>query len=240
MEAELRRPPLSRRRRGPARIAALAMALAGPILAGACVPDAQDLILTQGQIDERTAFVSVAPAQAWVNAPGIRSVLQRNIRTGLEQRIGLVNDSAVPGDNVMMLRTRNGVSGFGRLRFESLLASFGGMPQPFGAVSSGDLIAAEDALGPYLWVSRDFGDTTCVLGMRRLNSGMRQLPGDGGVMDVVLRNCLRGTAQQALAPILAESIGIAPIARDGQGNSRLLSPLAAPSAALVAVPGAAR
>ncbi|WP_081615031.1 calcium-binding protein [Paracoccus sp. N5] len=47
--------------------------------------------------------------------------------------------------------------------------------------------------------------------MRRLNAGMRQLPGDAGVMDIMLRNCVPGDQQQALAPLLADSIGVGPV-----------------------------
>ncbi|WP_142662882.1 hypothetical protein [Paracoccus laeviglucosivorans] len=204
-------------------------------LAG-CVFDAQELVLTKQQVEERTEYTSVPTAQAWVNAPNMRSVLERNLRIGLEQRISLANDTPVPGDNVMMLRTRNGVSGFGRLRFESLIANFGGLPQPFTGLSSGSLVQGDDGVGPYLWASQDVGDVTCILGMRRVNSGMRQLPGNGGIMDIIVRNCVLGSQQDALAPLLADSIGVAPIARDPQGNSRMLSPLAAPSGSVIAIP----
>lgn len=216
--------------RRPMGLGALLVAMAG------CVSDVRELSLTPQQIRERTPFASLSPAQAWINAPDMRSVLQRDLGNGLEQRIGLANATAVPGDNLVMLRTRNVVSGFGRLRFESLVDSFGGLPQPFSDLSSGDLLQGDDGVGAYFWATRMVGNATCVLGMRRLNAGMRQLPGDAGVMDILLRNCVPGDQQQALAPLLADSIGVAPIARDPQGSSRLLSPLAAPSASVVAVP----
>ena len=208
------------------------------VMAGAgCVSDIRHLSLTSQQIQEREPFVSLSTQQAWINAPGIRSVLQRDLGNGLEQRIGLANATPVPGDNVVMLRSRNVLAGFGRLRFESLVDSFGGLPQPFADLSSGDLLQDDDGVGPYFWATRMLGDVTCVLGMRRLNAGMRQLPGDSGAMDIMLRNCVLGSQQDALAPMMAGSIGVAPIARDPQGNSRMLSPLAAPSAGAVAVEG---
>lgn len=233
MEAEAIPPKPGQRRRWPHRAMALLLSCA---VAG-CVSDMDYLTLTPQQIQERTPYTNVAISQAWVNAPGMRSVLQRNLGNGLEQRISLTNDASVPGDNLILLRTRNGVSGFGRLRFETLMTSFGGLPQPFSRLKSGDLIEGNDGVGSYFWATETLGNATCVLGMRRLNSGMRQLPGNGGVMDLVLRNCVQGTQEDALAPLLAESIGVAPIARDAQGNSRLLSPLAAPSASVVTVPG---
>lgn len=233
MESEAPPPKPGQRRRLPLRAMALSLSLA---VAG-CGSDVDYLTLTPQQVRERTPYTNVAISQAWVNAPGMRSVLQRNLGNGLEQRISLSNDASVPGDNVVLLRTRTGVSGFGRLRFETLMDSFGGLPQPFTRLKSGDLNQGDDGVGSYLWATETLGNATCVLGMRRLNSGMRQLPGDSGVMDLVMRNCVQGTQQDALAPLLADSIGVAPIARDPQGNSRLLSPLAAPSASVVAVPG---
>lgn len=233
MEAEAIPPKSGQHRRWPRRAKVLFLSLA----VMGCGSDIDYLTLTPQQINERTPYTPVAISQAWVNAPGMRSVLQRNLGNGLEQRISLSNDASVPGDNLVLLRTRNGVSGFGRLRFETLMASFGGLPQPFARLKSGDLVEGNDGVGSYLWATETLGNATCVLGMRRLNSGMRQLPGNGGVMDLVLRNCVQGTQQDALAPLLADSIGVAPIARDPQGNSRLLSPLAAPSASVIAVPG---
>ena len=233
MQAEAIPPKPRPHRRWPFIAIALLMSC---VVAG-CGSDIDYLTLTPQQIQERTPYTNIAISQAWVNAPGMRSVLQRNLGNGLEQRISLANDASVPGDNVVLLRTRNGVSGFGRLRFETLMTSFGGLPQPFARLRSGDLIEGNDGVGSYLWATETLGNATCVLGMRRLNSGMRQLPGNGGVMDLVMRNCMQGTQEDALAPLLADSIGVAPIARDPQGNSRLLSPLAAPSTSVVAVPG---
>ncbi|ATQ58206.1 hypothetical protein [Paracoccus yeei] len=212
-------------------------ALLVTVACSGCVSDVRDLSLTPQQIRERTPFASLALTQAWINAPDMRSVLQRGLGDGAEQHIGLANRTPVPGDNLVMLRTRNVVSGFGRLRFESLVASFGGLPQPFSSLSSGDLMQAEDEIGAYFWATHSAGGATCVLGMRRMNSGMRQLPGNAGVMDVMLRNCVPGSQEDALAPLLADSIGVPPIARDVQGGSRLLSPLAGPAAAVVTVPG---
>lgn len=208
---------------------ATASAMLFSLLAG-CVFDSQQLILTDQQLKERTPYVAVSTGRAWVNAPMMRGVLERDLRNGLEQKIGLANDTSVAGDNVMLIRAQSGVAGFGRLRFERVIANFGGLPSPFSRLSAGELVQGKDEIGTYFWAAQDIEDARCVLGIRRVNSGMRQLPNNSNVMDIVLRNCVTGTHQDALAPLLASSIGIAPIARDEQGKSRMLSPLAAPSA----------
>lgn len=207
----------------------LCLCLATAVTAG-CAVDAQNFGLTRAQIDERTPFVAVSASQAWVNAPDIRSVFQRHLGIEAEQKIGLVNNTTVPGDNMILLRTRTGSAGLGRLRFEDLVARFGGLPQPFTNLSSGDLLQAEDEAGSYFWAGQMVGGSTnCILGIRRLDSGMRQLPGGAGIMDIIVRNCVNGSQQDALAPLLAASTGVSAAVRAPDGSSRMLSPLAAPS-----------
>jgi len=210
----------------------LGFGLAACLLAG-CSPDPAHFSLTRSQIAERTPFVPVATSQAWVNAGDIRSVLQRDLGAETEQKIGLANRTSVAGDNVILLRTRAGRANLGRLRFEDLVARFGGLPHPFTDLGSGDLLQASDEIGNYFWAGQTIGESTsCILGIRRVDGGMRQLPGGAGIMDIIVRNCVNGTQQEALAPLLANSIGITPLAVGTDGTSRMLSPLAAPSGGL--------
>ncbi|WP_349039251.1 hypothetical protein [Pseudotabrizicola sp. 4114] len=186
-----------------------------------------------GEVEETTQFVTVPLGQAWVNAPGAVIVTERGLVNSLEQRIGLVNRTAVRGDNMLTLRARV-VQGQqeGRFRFDEFLRRIGGLPDPFSTLKSGDLLTGEDELGPYFWAeNRVGGNTICVLGLRRLGTGMRQMPGDTNVMDVMLRNCVAGDAEQALEPIMAASIGyISGVAttQDSRGIE-MLSPLAGPT-----------
>ncbi|MGA0614053.1 hypothetical protein [Paracoccus sp. KR1-242] len=207
----------------------LALALTAAVASG-CSTDPQTFGLTRSQIEERSPFVAVPNSQAWVNAANTRSVLQRNLGAETEQKIGLSNASGVSGDNIILLRTRAGSSNLGRLRFEDLVARFGGLPHPFTNLGSGDLLEAQDEIGTYFWTGQSVGESTnCVLGIRRVDGGMRQLPGGAGIMDIIVRNCVNGSQQDALAPLLANSIGIAPGAGGADGVSRMLSPLAAPT-----------
>jgi hypothetical protein len=182
------------------------------------------------QLSARTPYVAVPAGQAWVNADNIVTVLQRSLGAESEQKIGLSNRTTVRGDNMIFVRTRTGPRG---LRFEELIAQAGGLPHPFTQAGAGQLMQDDDGFGSYFWMSEQIGDsTTCVLGIRRVPAGMRQLPPGSSAMDILLRNCVIGSAQDALAPLLSTSVGSVPVARTRDGESRMLSPLAAPSAGL--------
>jgi hypothetical protein len=178
-------------------------------------------------------FVTVPLSQAWLHVPKAVIVTERGLVNSMEQRIGLVNRTAVSGDNVMVLRARV-VQGQrqGRFRYDEFVRRIGGLPAPFTDMKSGDLATGEDALGTYLWAeNRSGANTICVLGLRRLDAGMQQLPDDTNVLDVMMRNCVNGDLEQALAPMMASSISN--IASAGSaapsGGIQMLSPLAGPT-----------
>lgn len=195
------------------------------------VPPQLPPLLTE--VEETTQFVPVPLGQAWVNAPGAVIVTERGLVNSLEQRIGLENRTAVSGDNMLTLRARV-VEGQqqGRFRYEEFLRRIGGLPAPFGALKPGDLLTGEDDLGTYFWAENRAGaNTVCVLGLRRLGTGIRQMPGNTNVMDVMLRNCVNGEAEQALEPLMAASIGYIPGVgtTPDRGGIEMLSPLAGPT-----------
>ena len=66
---------------------------------------------------------------------------------------------------------------------------------------------------------------TCVLVMRRLGIGARPLPRGTSALDLVMRNCVVGSVEQALAPMGERALGVSGSA---QGTVRSLSPYAAP------------
>jgi len=161
-------------------------------------------------------------------------VTQRGLLGGSEQRIGLANTVAMPGDNMLVLRTRKGHLAAARFRFEEFMTRIGGAPAPFTGISSGDLMASEDTLGTYFWSEETAGSSiSCVFAIRRLTASERDLPGDARVMDIMLRNCVSGTSAEALQPILDASIGYRAVAGSGGGETRMLSPLAAPDVPVV-------
>lgn len=203
--------------------------LIGGAMLSACAVDPRSLLITPAQMQERTPFTTVAPQQAWINAPGTVMVMQRGLRGQSEQRIALDNPTAVPGQNLLILRAQSLAGRSARLDFEEFIRRVGGAPAPFAAVASGDLITDEDEIGPYFWTEQRFGDdVVCVLGLRRVSSTQRLLPGNATVMDILLRNCVRGTAQEALRPLFSGSISAPPVSGTAVGETRVLSPLAAP------------
>ena len=201
------------------------------ILLAGCTVDPLQYVFSPREVEEQEPFVAVPATQAWVNPDQIAFVMQRGLLGGSEQRIGLLNDVAVQGDNQLVLRTRSGTFAAPRFNFDEFMSRIGGAPLPFATVRSGDLLTEEDAFGPYFWTSQTFGsDVVCVFAVRRVSADQRNLPNGAQVMDIMLRNCVRGSAEAALRPILSESVSFARNAAipSEAGRSRLLSPLAAP------------
>lgn len=208
----------------------LVLALAGGIVLSGCAVGPGGQIMSQREAEERLPMQAVPVANAWISAPGTQLVLQRELGFGSEQRISLINQTSVPGDNLIVLRTRSGMGSRGNLRFEEFLRRVGDVPFPFEDLESGELVSGEDEFGSYLWAEERYGaDTVCVLGIRRVDSSMRQIPGNDTIMDVMLRNCVNGTPQDALRPLLAENVAVPAVAQSGGDEGRLLSPLSGPT-----------
>lgn len=207
----------------------LAVAFAAMAAAAGCAHiRAPELPMPLHQAEDLTPMAQVPPGAAWVNPAGLQLAFQRDLPGGAEQRLLLANQSAVPGDNQLVIRLRHTFGEPGRLRFEEFLRRAGGLPPPFEALESGSFTDAGDDLGPYSWAEERFGPgTVCVLAVRRLDSAGRHLPAGADAMDMMLRNCVAGPAETALAPILAPSVMGGAAA--GQGPSRMLSALAGPS-----------
>lgn len=194
-----------------------------------CTVDPRAFLTTSRELREQTPFVPVATSQSWINAPGVVMVVQRGLRGESQQRVALSNRSGVPGENVIVMRAQVRNGNAGRFVYEEFMRSIDGPPEPFTDVGSGDLLTEEDDLGPYFWTEERVGDSTvCVLGIRRITSAQRLLPGGATVLDIMLRNCVPGDAQAALAPLSDGSVSAPPSAGVEAGTSRVLSPLAAP------------
>ena len=213
------------------RLAGL-IGLSALVLAG-CNSEPLRLPTPLVKTEESNQFRSVPLNAAWVNLPSAMVVIERGLRDSMEQRISLPNTTTVLGDNSVLLRARRPAgSDVGRFNYSEFMKRVGTVPAPFGAMTAGDLMSDEDEIGPYFWAEdRIGGSTICVLALRRMTSGMRQLPQNYTVLDMMMRNCVDGTLEDALAPILASHVGFSygVAGATGSGESRMLSPLAGPT-----------
>ncbi|MDP3341997.1 hypothetical protein [Frigidibacter sp.] len=197
----------------------------------ACDFAAPELPLRMDQREATTPFQVVPDSQRWVNAPAGIMTLQRDLGPQAEQKIVLKNATTFRGENVLQMRARGQDPRYvGRLRLEEFMRRVGGAPAPFTEISDSGLQSGEDALGPYFWTEYSTGTSTlCVLGIRRLEPGAWLPPEGLTVLDIMLRNCVSGTAEEALAPMGAAAItGDRPLGQSSTSGSRMLSPLAGP------------
>ncbi len=168
----------------------------------------------------------------WATSPGALMLVQRTVDGDAEQFIGLPNDTTLAGDNFMWLRANSGRNGHitERLDLNKMVARVGAVPPPFRTLDNNNLRSSEDSLGPFFWQEyRTGAQTNCVLAIRRLKSGALALPTGTRMLEVMLRNCVNGSIEEALNPIRDTQISRAmPHSTGVAGGSRLLSPLSAP------------
>lgn len=169
-------------------------------------------------------------SEAWVSAPHAQLVLRRHFGSVTEQRILLPNSTAIAGENFILLRSEKTlISSGGRLLPEKLLRSTDGAPYPFGEFKSLTFKSSDDLSGTLNWATwTNNAGLTCVLAFRRLEATSRiVLPGTAA-MDMMLRNCVHGSEENALAPIGPEVSGFSAVTADKRNSPHMLSPLAGP------------
>lgn len=231
----------ARLRRGLRRsvFQAMGLGLVGAVVA-ACTPAGGDRLASgiyrlagsqrapSMEMMEHSAEYSVVPAsRAMVHASEALVVMERNLGAAIEQRVVLPNATALRGDNVIHIRAQTSASvRLGEFNFSELTTRFGGIPTPFQRLTDGMLMSGEDTLGSFVYASETVGaGTLCVLVLRRLTVESRPLPRGAQAMDVMMRNCVEGSLEQALAPISERLLGVSGSA---QGTVYTLSPHAAP------------
>lgn len=190
---------------------------------------------TEQRVEEREVTEEYRIAEvtrAFVHVPDALILVERNLGSSVEQQLSLPNDTTVRGDNVLMVRARSGrETNITLLQLNEVLERMGGVPTPFDGLRESDLNSGTDSLGSFVFAERRIGaDTICVLGLRRLTHASRPLPRGADAIDVMLRNCVRGSREQALAPMGAERLSMTAVAAiDPRAPGYLtLSPHAAP------------
>lgn len=179
------------------------------------------------QLLEHTVEYSlVPPTRAMVSAPQALLIFERDLGGAIEQRIVLPNETAVAGDNVIHIRAQTSSSiGLDRFNFNEIETRFGGLPAPFERMTEGSLSSGSDTLGAFVFARQSIGTgTNCVLVIRRMNLSARPLPRGTQALDVMMRNCVNGSVEQALAPMSARALAVS----GTTGATNTLSPYAAP------------
>ncbi|MBQ2263595.1 MAG: hypothetical protein II336_19810 [Loktanella sp.] len=184
--------------------------------------------LPAGVLQTSQQFFITQLRQTWATPDGALIAIERNLGAEREQVIGLQNDTTMAGDNYLWLRAR-----VSRNRFDlgDLLSRAPAVSTPFAAVNDRDLKSARDSLGTYFFLEyRSGGQTNCVLAFRQIDNTSRLLPAGTNVLEAMLRNCVIGDFAQALRPITDQQISVSANATVSAttGESRMLSPLAAP------------
>ena len=216
----------------------MATAMAG--VAAACAPGSDDemmggvMRLFSGEtrpdiaVLERTTEYAMIPAsRALVHMPDAILVMQRRFGEAVDQKIVLPNDTALRGDNTIRLRAQTrSTARLHEFSFAEVVARFDGLPAPFGDLGENNLRSGRDALGAYVYATRQVGlDTTCALVMRRLTGAARPLPQGTQALDIVMRNCVKGSTEKAMAPLGERALGVS---AGSQRDIHTLSPHAAP------------
>ncbi|EPX80367.1 hypothetical protein [Salipiger mucosus] len=212
------------------RAAAMRRAFALSVLAalGGC----QTFPLTPtefGMSLESEPFVQQRASDAWVAVDGTQLVLERALGPVSEQRILLPNRTALSGENVMHLRARRGdLVNMGRFRPLDLLGPEG-TPHPFDPFEDLSFRTEDDVLGTLSWaVWTNQAGLNCVLAFRRLDATTRVVPADAAIADMMLRNCIHGSVEEALEPARPSVSGFAATGLPARGAPEMLSPLAGP------------
>lgn len=158
-----------------------------------------------------TEFRVVPASRALINVPNALIVLERELDGALEQRITLPNSTSLQGENTIILRAQTSMTASrSRLVLDDVLRQFGGAPTPFGSVTDSALTSVSDQYGDITYMTRSpGGDVTCALAFRRTQMGARALPRGASALDIMLRNCVSGPVDRALAPIGQGAFGLA-------------------------------
>lgn len=192
-------------------------------------PRIPDLVWYWQDKDEDTPYSLVSPGQSWITVPQSQVVVQRSVPGATEQIVALPSSTAVPGeDQIIMYAYPPGYLGSGRLRFADVKKMLGKLPHPFENANEDGFVTGHDNLGNYVWQAEEYGSVTCVLALRRIDSTQRALPQGVQSLDLILRNCVFGSSDEALAPIMAANLATSYASGSGTGAPRMMSPLAAP------------
>ncbi len=187
------------------------LAFAAVMLAGCEVVSSFDRSSSPTDLQEALSEYRPVPvARAYINVPQALMVMERDLGDAIEQRVTLPNATSLAGENTIMLRAQtSGRGARSRLQLDEMMSQFGGPPTPFTILSDGGMTARSDAYGDITYtVLRPGGDLTCVLAFRRSQTGGRALPRGARALDMMMRNCVFGSVDEALRPLGDAAFGL--------------------------------
>lgn len=210
----------------PFRLARLALALALCGAIAGCAATRAEIVA----LERTTPWRAVPLDEVWTHQPTALVALGRDLGQQAEQLVGLPNETAVRGDNVLLMRAHRRNSPIVSVpELEEFLRRAKDLVEPFDGPIEGQLQRGEDRAGPYVWAEKvaDHG-ARCVLAMRRVRRDAALLDPDFVALDITLRNCVDGDFAEAIAPVGYRYIAVAnpgPGVATPRGISHLAGPL---------------
>lgn len=180
---------------------------------------------------EVTSWQARPSSAAWIATTGSPLVVERRTPSVVEQRILLPNPTDLSGDNLIHLRTVNTYGGTRLFSLDRALDFIDGLPVPFTEETLQVMRSREDAAGTLIWGEwTDGAGLNCALALRRVDLGVNIGLRSGTAFDMVMRNCVSGDIEAALAPVGPQAfVRSSPeIGVSGTDRPYTLSPLAAP------------
>ncbi|WP_138919411.1 hypothetical protein [Oceanicola sp. S124] len=177
-----------------------------------------------------TPYAQQPLSAAWIRAEKIQLVLERTAGSVTEQRILLNNPTSLRGENVvLLLADRSSHAIETRFQPTQMLDETEGTPYPFEAFDKLSFKTREDSLGVMNWARwTNHAGLNCVLAFRRIDKTDRTLVSGAVIMDMMLRNCVIGSEDEALEPIGPDAVAFAATRAPRGAAPQMLSPLAAP------------
>jgi len=156
-------------------------------------------------VDERRL---IAPADLWIVPKTSSFALSGRLEGDDYQLIGLENKSNMEGDNFLLLVAK-GSRIQKREVFDpaSVLGKLNINTAPFYGLKDSELRQRRVGGGKLFWKETGAsGKVKCVLGLRRITEEQMSLPRNVFALEMILRNCVIGSFEDALEPILDRGV----------------------------------
>lgn len=188
-----------------------------------------------GQVRESTGLSErrlINPSELWVLPKDASFALGGRLDGDNYQLIGLENLSNMEGDNFLLLISK-GSKSQKRQNFDPIkpLQNLKLSTAPFYDLGDSQLRQKTLGAGKVFWKENGTGGkVNCVLGFRRITEEQVSLPRNIFALEMILRNCVRGSYDSALNPILDRGLYVSmnSLPSNKPSSPLWISPLAGP------------